>query len=51
MTAEIYIRISDLKVQYLIDNVSVTEIFPHPEWRRLADARIEKYRKSNVDIR
>ena len=51
MSVEIYIRINELNVEYLIDNVSVMEIFPNANWRRLADQRIEKYRKSDVDIR
>lgn len=51
MTAEIFIRINELDVEYLIDDVSVMEIVPNDDWRRLADQRIEKYRKSDVDIR
>lgn len=49
--AEIYIRGFSLQVEYVMDNVSVMEIVPNPDWRKTADEQIEKYRKADVDIR
>ena len=36
---------------FLVDDVIVTKLSDNVNWKKMADARIEKYRKSDINIK
>lgn len=50
-SARLLVRGLDVGVKYLMDNVSLHEVPENVNWFAEANANIDKYRKSNANMR
>ncbi|XP_064609211.1 uncharacterized protein LOC135473294 [Liolophura sinensis] len=50
-SVDVYVQGPDPGVDFLLDDMSLTEVDDYPGWKEEANARVEKYRKSDAVLR